>query len=355
MRKHYIDNLRSILILILIPYHAAMAWNVWEEPNYIFFDGNRIISSIVVFFSPFFMAALFMLAGISTCFALKKKTFWQYLSERFRKLIIPFLLGTLILMPPITYIADKFNTGYSGNFLRHYTVFFTKFTDLTGADGGFSVGHFWFLLYLFIISLAGIGIIAVQKRIKSEQAKNIPMWLICMAGLPLPLLSNLLSVGGKSLAEYLYLFLLGYYFFSEESIIRKTERYKWIFLCIGLSATVLNVYLFLWSNTKYPIINSAAKYTAEWFMLLTLIGIGKGFLNFKTELTSYLSKISFRFYIYHYIWLVMFQYLIFRLFNENTLLLYAVPVFLSYIATFICCEASRKISSCKSGKRSVGN
>ena len=77
MRKHYIDNLRSILILILIPYHAAMAWNVWEEPNYIFFDGNRIISSIVVFFSPFFMAALFMLAGISTCFALKKKTFWQ--------------------------------------------------------------------------------------------------------------------------------------------------------------------------------------------------------------------------------------------------------------------------------------
>ncbi len=71
MRKHYIDNLRSILILILIPYHAAMAWNVWEEPNYIFFDGNRIISSIVVFFSPFFMAALFMLAGISTCFALK--------------------------------------------------------------------------------------------------------------------------------------------------------------------------------------------------------------------------------------------------------------------------------------------
>ncbi len=122
MRKHYIDNLRSILILILIPYHAAMAWNVWEEPNYIFFDGNRIISSIVVFFSPFFMAALFMLAGISTCFALKKKTFWQYLSERFRKLIIPFLLGTLILMPPITYIADKFNTGYSGNFLRHYTA-----------------------------------------------------------------------------------------------------------------------------------------------------------------------------------------------------------------------------------------
>ena len=34
--KHYIDNLRWITLLILIPYHTAMAWNVWGEPNYIY-------------------------------------------------------------------------------------------------------------------------------------------------------------------------------------------------------------------------------------------------------------------------------------------------------------------------------
>ena len=43
MRKHYIDNLRWIILLILIPYHTAQAWNVWGEPNYIFFGGNRLI------------------------------------------------------------------------------------------------------------------------------------------------------------------------------------------------------------------------------------------------------------------------------------------------------------------------
>ena len=31
-RKHYIDNLRWIMILMLIPYHAAMAWNTWGDP-----------------------------------------------------------------------------------------------------------------------------------------------------------------------------------------------------------------------------------------------------------------------------------------------------------------------------------
>ena len=68
MRKYYVDNIRWIVILLLVPYHAAMAWNVWGEPNYIYFESNKIISSIVVFFSPYFMPLMFFIAGISTRF-----------------------------------------------------------------------------------------------------------------------------------------------------------------------------------------------------------------------------------------------------------------------------------------------
>lgn len=65
-RKNYIDNLRWIILLLLIPYHAAMAWNTWGEPNYIYFEGSKFIGSIIVFFSPYFMLLLFVLAGVST-------------------------------------------------------------------------------------------------------------------------------------------------------------------------------------------------------------------------------------------------------------------------------------------------
>ncbi|NCE99117.1 hypothetical protein D1151_08440 [Emergencia sp. 1XD21-10] len=34
-RIRYIDNLRSSLILFLIPYHGAMACNCWGEGNYV--------------------------------------------------------------------------------------------------------------------------------------------------------------------------------------------------------------------------------------------------------------------------------------------------------------------------------
>ena len=34
-RIRYIDNLRSSLILFLIPYHGVMACNCWGEGNYV--------------------------------------------------------------------------------------------------------------------------------------------------------------------------------------------------------------------------------------------------------------------------------------------------------------------------------
>ena len=36
-RRHDIDNLRTFCILLLVPYHAAMAFNCWGEANYVWF------------------------------------------------------------------------------------------------------------------------------------------------------------------------------------------------------------------------------------------------------------------------------------------------------------------------------
>lgn len=343
MRKHYIDNLRWIIILLLIPYHAAMAWNVWGEPNYIYFEGNKIISSVIVFLSPYFMPLLFVLAGISTKFALQKRTNRQYIGERIRRLLVPFIFGTLFFMPIMTYIADKFNYTYNGNLFLHYSIFFTKFTDLTGSDGGFSVGQFWFVLYLFIISLVAVGIIVLQKRVIPEFKKVIPLWLICVLGLPLPLLSELISVGGKSLAEYTYFFLVGYYIFSNDHVISEAEKYKWLFLCIGLTAAILNVYMFIWSDTQYLLLNTITKFISEWFMLIALIGLGKRYLDFSGKISDYMSQRSFAFYILHFLWVVLFQYLMYGIFSNNTILLYIVPVLGAYCATLLCCEICIRI------------
>lgn len=337
MRKHFIDNLRWLDVLLLIPYHAAQAWNVWGEPNYIFFEGNKFISSIIVFLSPYFMPLLFLLAGISTKYALNKRTYKQYIAERAKHLLLPLLFGTLAFMPIMTYIGDRVNYKYSGSFLSHYVIFFTKYTDLIGADGGFSFGQFWFLLYLFVISLIAVGIISIQKKFITKSKNDISFLLVCLLGIPLPLLSEMLSVGGKSLAEYTYIFLVGYYVFSNDDVVDRIERYRYITVFIGLISSVLNVYLFIWSNKEYTVLNTIAKNISEWFMILALIGIGKKHLDCSGEISSNMSKRSFPFFSFHFIWIVFFQYLLSDAFN-NTFMLYIVPILLAYIFTFICCE-----------------
>lgn len=343
MRKHYIDNLRWIILLILIPYHTSMAWNVWGEPNYIFFEGNKSISSIIVFFSPYFMPLLFVLAGVSTKFALQKRTNKEYIIERVKRLFVPFLFGTIFLMPVMAYIADKFNCSYNGGFFHHYEIFFTKYTDLTGADGGFSVGQFWFLLYLLIISIVSVGIFTLIRKVNFKPQKEIPFWLVLVLGLPLPLLSEWFSIGGKSLAEYTYLFLIGYYVFADEKIISKAEKNGWLLFGIGLVTTILNVYLFIWADKEFVLLNTVTKYLSEWVMIIALIGLAKKYLDFKGKVSNYMNKRSFLFYIYHFIWVVLFQYILYDVVESQIWVLFTGTVLLSYLATFVCCEISIRI------------
>lgn len=343
MRKHYIDNLRWITLLILIPYHTAQAWNVWGEPNYIFFEGNRLISSIIVFFSPYFMPLLFVLAGISTKFALQKRTSKEYLIERVRRLFIPFLFGTIVFMPIMSYIGDKFNCSYNKGFLQHYAVFFTKYTDLTGADGGFSVGQFWFLLYLLIISVVCVGVLTLLKKVISKSVKSIPFWNVCVLGLPLPLLSEWLSIGGKSLVEYTYLFMIGYFVFADEKIISKAEENGWLLFGVGIVATIFNVYLFIWTDKEYILLNTITNYVSKWVMVIALIGLAKRYLNFNGKVSNYMRTRSFLFYTYHFIWVVLSQYLLYEIIGNHTFLLFIGTLLISYFTTFICCEISIRI------------
>lgn len=343
MRKYYIDNLRWMSLLWLIPYHTAMAWNVWSEPNYIFFEENKLISSIVVFLSPYFMPLLFLLAGISTKYALQKRSHREYLRERVHKLLVPLLFGTAALMPILCYFGDKFNCGYNGGFLSHYAVFFTKYTDLTGADGGFSLGQFWFLLYLLIISLAAVGILKIAEKFPVKKPISFPV--VLLLGLPLPILSEILSIGGKSLAEYLYIFLIGYFVFTDEKVTDSAKKYCRILMISGLAVSFLNVYLFIWSGKSYDVLNSVTKYISEWLMLISLIGFAKKYFNFNGKISRYLKARSFLFYIFHFVWVVTFQYLLHRFFENNTAVLFFGTIIFSYAATFLTCEIVLKIPS----------
>lgn len=112
----------------------------------------------------------------------------------------------------------------------------------------------------------------------------------------------------------------------------------------GLIATILNVYLFIWSDMKLALLNVITKYVSEWIMIIALIGFAKKYLNFRSKASDYMNRRAFLFYIYHFIWVVLFQYTIYGFVGNRTLVLFIATIMLSYLMTFICSEISSRIS-----------
>ena len=112
---------------------------------------------------------------------------------------------------------------------------------------------------------------------------------------------------------------------------------------VGLIATILNVYLFVWSDVELTFLNIITKYVSEWIMVIALIGLAKRYLNFGGKTSDYMNKRSFLFYIYHFIWVVLFQYILYGFVGNKTVVLFIGSVLMSYLMTSICCEISIRV------------
>ncbi len=342
-RKHFIDNLRWICILLLVPFHAAMAYNTWGEANYLHFGDSKALSCFVVLISPWYMALLFLLAGMSARYSLQKRTPGQFIAERVRKLLLPLIFGMLTVVPAMVYLADVFRNGYEGNFFTHYAVFFTRITDFTGYDGGFTPGHLWFLMYLFIISLLSVGLILLwRKLIKIKMPEKISFFVIGLCGLIPALLNPFLNIGGKSLGMFLSLFLLGYGVLDKENALAQVRKFRLLSLVIFLTADIADVYLFLWSARSGGALNTAAMQVTQWFGILTALGYGQQFLDRSNRLTEWLSKNTFSFYIWHFFWLLLCQFCMRDLAVSQWIML-GISVLAAYVLSFITAAAIGQI------------
>ena len=325
-RKHYIDNLRLTCILLLIPYHAAMAWNVWGEGNYILLGQSRILSSLVVSVSPWYMTLLFLLAGISARYSLQRRSNREFVKERVRKLLLPLLAGTVTVVPVLSFIADRTNNHWRGNFLQHYPIFFTKLTDLTGYDGGFTIGHLWFLLYLFVISMISLPVISWQKK----SFKNTPFQHInaeaIMLMIWLALALSRVELGGKSIVTYLLLYLLGYFVLSEDKVIDRLQKRCFLYLLLWIVFSAANVWLFLWSGKDYGVVNLVLPYCAGGFGIMTILSVGENLLNRTNSFLQFLSAQAFGIYIFHFPWVVALQYLFSGMSQNNTFIFCATTI-----------------------------
>ncbi len=311
-RLHYIDWLRVLAVLLLFPYHVSRVFN--EEAFYVKADGLSAALNVVLgFISVWHMPLLFLLAGASTYFALRRRSGKQYLGERFTRLGVPFLVGVFVLLIPVqTWYGARFNSGYTESFW-HYLVSgdFLQWNIQEGGDyfGGLGFGHLWFIFVLLLVAVIALPLLANHGRggaLLSGLSRRLarPVWwplaaLLIYAGEALPDPTDALQP-----FYFLVFFVLGYVVVCDPAFMKSAERYRLPALATGVALAVSWV---LTPTLRDALPDPSLQLTAlnllgalaSWLVIVGALGYGRRYLDRTSSTLSYLAEASYPVYLLH--------------------------------------------------------
>jgi len=326
-RLYYLDWLRVLAVLGVFYAHAASIFDMlyWQM------NASRGIT-LVIFGTEWGMALFFFLAGASTWFSLGSRTSRQFIAERFRRLIIPFVIGVILLSPPQAYLLDVGLSRYHGSFLQYYTSFFAhvklSLNPQVLAAYGF---HLWFLAFLFLYSVLALTFFLYLRRPSGQSALARLAGVCGRRGgiylflLPLALIQVALQPvfpvyqGWTDFLSWFVYFVYGYLFLSSARLNRAIRQQAWIAFCIGtvslitlLATTYGHGFLSLWTETpsysiRYELYQLLFSITA-WSWMIFVVYFGMRFLNVSNKLIQYGNEAVLPFYVLHYAVIVAMAY-----------------------------------------------
>jgi glucan biosynthesis protein C len=284
-RIHYFDWLRAIAVLGVVLYHALIpfASSLWFIRNA---QLSNVLGAVVSVLSTFGLPILFLLAGASARFALRRRSTRAFLAERARRLLVPFVIGTVLLIPPTGYIFALHNGTASGSFLDYLVAYPGVVFDYQRTVGlsprNLEVGmHLWFLPALFAFAALGSPIFAF---LSSDRGRSVVDALAGLARRPgatllfavpttLPIL-GLYALGSPGVWDswaygwFGMVFLVGYVLYSDDRLVAAAHRDFVPALVVGvLMTTALVAADFAgWASAPHT-------FSASYVLMLSLYGI----------------------------------------------------------------------------------
>jgi fucose 4-O-acetylase-like acetyltransferase len=181
-RIHWMDNLRTITILLVVLYHvggvyeSAGLWGwfwIVDDPATLTWVGILgIVFDIIV------MPIMFFISGYLTPASLINKTGWEFLKGKFRRLMVPWVIAVFTLIP-LYKVIFLYSRGLPQ---EHWSTYF----HITNPN---SQNWLWFLPLLFLFNMLYLLLSKVNFR--------------------LPKISMTWAVLGTVLIGFVYSFVIG--------------------------------------------------------------------------------------------------------------------------------------------------
>jgi len=339
-RKYFIDNIRSVTVLIVIVYHVAYLFNSVGVVSNIGETGIPAFDTLCYFVYPWLMTIMFLVAGISARFALQKRTVKQFLKERRQKLLIPWIGGIFLLAWITGWVTNQYNDIFAGSYVPAFLKYFI-FCFI-------GMGPLWFNFELLIVSMVLLIFYKIDKNDRlTALAGRANIFVLLVFFLPFWGSSFLLNTPLVTVFRngiYLFVFLAGYYFFSQDKIIEILAKFRFPLLITGIILGIIEVYYFYGKNfadnnfLQHPLTN-----IYSWIMMMAILGCSQKYFNKTNKLMDYIKSRSFFWYLSHYPIMVFIAYILTSVFKLPMIYNYILLLVLAFVATIIFCEIVRLI------------
>lgn len=373
-RLHYLDWLRVVATLGVFLFHTMLPF---DELNWFINNAEKssVVSALRLIILQWGMPLFFLLAGAGSFFSLRRRTGRQFVSERFRRLVIPFIAVAILIQPFQTYIAivhEGLSDLYSGPFLK-LAYFRAYFDSRLGPDLGELLNpevfvnygsHLWFVGYLFVFSLI---LLPLFLWLKKDAGNRLISWLaglferrggILVLILPLALGSSFLKPlfpRYGSWADFFFMlvfFVSGYILFADERFTQVIRRDGKLVLAAGIISTVVTLaahfsgigatwlaspgtagFYFAWT-----VLSAVA-----WCWVIIMLYIGMSFLNFRNKQLEYAQEAIMPFYIFHHPVIIVIAFYVVQ-WNAGILAKLPVIALGSFLVTLGLTDIVRRIS-----------
>ena len=312
MRKHWIDNLRWITVLLVLLYHVFYFYNNKGVVGGIggFGNGPQYQDIVMYILYPWFMPLLFILAGISARYALARHTGKDWFKARTRKLLVPSTIGLLFFGVFIGWFNSM--SSPAGDALKDLPV---PVRYIIWTISG--TGPMWFIQDLWLLSL----LLLIVRRFDSGNK----FYEVCgkMNVMTMIFIGAFFWIGHQTLIDnpsptgiggllnlykpifYAIPFLMGYFIFAHERVQEMLGRI-WIptMICAVISGAILVITTFGQNNTSPQYLGSPLNNIYSWLMCLAMMGWFKARFDRTGGFASYMTGASYGIYIVHYLIIV---------------------------------------------------
>lgn len=329
-RRYDIDWIRVIAIWLLLIYHTAIGFQPWGMM--IGFITNAkpwtALWTPMAMLNVWRIPLLFFVSGMGVYFAIQNRNWKQLLVERASRILVPFVFGSLCIVPLHIFIMT-----------RYYNTSYTYFPHS---------GHLWFLgnILVYILLFAPLFYYLKQHTngkfaLTLKKIMQHPLGLlVVVAGFvievvilqPQPYEFYVMNLHGFFLGMLAFFF--GFCFvYSGAPFWKMIEKLRWPFLFAGFLLFTLRVSVYNMMTT--PIYQLPIE-TICW--ILAVLAFGKRYLNHNSKTLQYLSKAAYPIYVVHMVFLYLGSSLIFTLDVAAPL-----QFLLTLTFTFVGCYASYEV------------